>query len=171
MNKKGYVYSSTVQSGVIPPLMQYRDVIAKAPTGTGKTFAFGIPLLEQLDNENKDIQALILAPTRELVLQICNELKELSEFMPKVRVEAIYGGKAIEGQIKALKRHPQIIVATPGRLRDHIERKTVDISKVRTAVLDEADRMLDMGFIEEVTDILNMMPDRKILHCCLPPCR
>ena len=163
LNKKGYVYSSTVQSAVIPPLMQYRDVIAKAPTGTGKTFAFGIPLLEQLDNENKDIQALILAPTRELVIQICDELKELSEFLPKVRIEAIYGGKAIEGQIKALKRHPQIIVATPGRLRDHIERKTIDISKVRTAVLDEADRMLDMGFIEEVTGILNMMPDRKNL--------
>ncbi len=163
LNKKEYIYSSTVQSDVIPPLMEYKDVIAKAPTGTGKTFAFGIPLLEQLDYENKEIQALILAPTRELVIQICEELKDLSEFMPKVKIEAIYGGKPIEGQIKALKRNPQIIVATPGRLKDHIDRKTLDISKVRTAVLDEADRMLDMGFIEEVTKILNMMPNRKNL--------
>ncbi|MFA5341091.1 MAG: DEAD/DEAH box helicase [Clostridia bacterium] len=163
LNKKEYVYSSTVQSGVIPPLMEFKDVIAKAPTGTGKTFAFGIPLLEQLDYENKEIQALILAPTRELVIQICEELKDLSEFIPKVKIEAIYGGKPIEGQIRALKRNPQILVATPGRLKDHIDRKTIDISNVRTAVLDEADRMLDMGFIDEVTKILNMMPNRRNL--------
>ncbi|HOD92534.1 MAG TPA: DEAD/DEAH box helicase [Clostridia bacterium] len=163
LNKKEYVYSSTVQSDVIPPLMEYKDVIAKAPTGTGKTYAFGIPLLEQLDYDNKEVQALILAPTRELVIQICEELKDLSEFIPRVKIEAIYGGKAIESQIKALKRNPQIIVATPGRLKDHIERKTINISNVRTAVLDEADRMLDMGFIEEVTNILNMMPNRRNL--------
>ena len=143
--------------------MEYRDVIAKAPTGTGKTFAFGIPLIEQMDYDNKDIQALILAPTRELVIQIRDELTDLSAFMPKVRIEAIYGGKAIDVQIKALKRSPQIIVATPGRLKDHIERKTIDISNVRTAVLDEADRMLDMGFIEDVTSILNLMKNRKNL--------
>ena len=163
LNKKEYVYSSTVQSDVIPPLMEYKDVIAKAPTGTGKTYAFGIPLLEQLDYDNKEVQALILAPTRELVIQICEELKDLSEFIPRVKIEAIYGGKAIESQIKALKRNPQIIVATPGRLKDHIERKTINISNVRTAVLDEADRMLDMGFIEEVLNILNMMPNRRNL--------
>jgi|LSQX01.2.fsa_nt_gb ATP-dependent RNA helicase DeaD len=163
LEKKNYIHSSTVQADVIPPLMEYRDVIAKAPTGTGKTFAFGIPLIEQMDYDNKDIQALILAPTRELVIQIRDELTDLSAFMPKVRIEAIYGGKAIDVQIKALKRSPQIIVATPGRLKDHIERKTIDISNVRTAVLDEADRMLDMGFIEDVTSILNLMKNRKNL--------
>lgn len=163
LDKKQYVFSSAVQSDIIPPLMQYKDVIAKAPTGTGKTFAFGIPLIEQLDYDNKNIQALILAPTRELVMQIRDELADLSEFMPRVRVEAIYGGKVIDAQIKALRKNPQIVVATPGRLKDHIDRKTIDISNVRTAILDEADRMLDMGFIEEVSNILNLMKNRKNL--------
>ncbi|MFA7672376.1 MAG: DEAD/DEAH box helicase [Clostridia bacterium] len=163
LEKKQYVFSSTVQTDSIPPLMEYKDIIAKAPTGTGKTFAFGIPLLEQLDYSLTNVQALILAPTRELVMQIADDLKELSQFMPDVRIEAIYGGKAIDYQIKALARHPQIVVATPGRLKDHMDRKTIDISKVRTAVLDEADRMLDMGFIDEVTKILDSMKKRRNL--------
>lgn len=163
LDKKGYSHSSSVQSLVIPHMLEYKDVIAKAPTGTGKTFAFGIPILEQLNFKQKEPQALILAPTRELVIQITDEMMMLQEFMSGVKIEAIYGGKPIDKQITALSKKPQIIVATPGRLIDHINRNTIDLSKVRTCVLDEADRMLDMGFIEEVSGILKLLKGRKNL--------
>jgi ATP-dependent RNA helicase DeaD len=144
----------------IPPLLEWRDIIAKAPTGTGKTFAFGIPIVEHADVDYPYLQALILAPTRELALQISSELRDVSEFKQGIRVACLYGGQPIGSQINALKRKPQIVVATPGRLLDHVQRRTIFLDTVETVVLDEADRMLDMGFLKDVTKILDMMPNR-----------
>ena len=163
INKKGYVRATPVQAGAIPYFMEWKDVIAKAPTGTGKTFAFGIPMVEHIDPESDAVQALVLAPTRELALQIQDELRDLCEFKEGVRSVCLYGGAPIEKQITTLKKHPQIVVATPGRLMDHMKRRTVKLDKVETVVLDEADRMLDMGFIHDVTRILDQIKSRKNL--------
>ena len=163
VHKKGYQTCTPVQSESIPPLMNYQDLIAKAPTGTGKTFAFGIPIIEHVDPQNEQVQALILAPTRELAIQICAELKELAAFKPGVRSLCVYGGQPLNTQILLLKKHPQIIVATPGRLKDHLDRRTIRLDNVQTVVLDEADRMLDMGFYKDVTGILDLTPSRKNL--------
>ena len=163
IDKKGYVRATPVQAGAIPYFMEWRDVIAKAPTGTGKTFAFGIPMVEHIDPESDAVQALVLAPTRELALQIQDELRDLCEFKEGVRSVCLYGGAPIEKQITTLKKHPQIGVATPGRLMDHMKRRTVKLDKVETVVLDEADRMLDMGFIHDVTRILDQIKSRKNL--------
>ncbi len=161
IEKKGYVQATPVQAGAIPYFMDWKDVIAKAPTGTGKTFAFGIPMVEHIDPENGVVQALVLAPTRELAVQIQEELRDLCEFKEGVRSVCLYGGAPIEGQIKALKKNPQIVVATPGRLMDHMKRRTVRLDGVQTVVLDEADRMLDMGFVRDVTRILDQIRHRK----------
>ena len=163
IEKKGYVQATPVQSGAIPYFMEWKDVIAKAPTGTGKTFAFGIPMVEHIDPENADVQALVLAPTRELAIQIQDELRDLCAFKEGVRVVCLYGGQPIDRQINQLKKSPQIVVATPGRLMDHMKRRTVRLDKVQTVVLDEADRMLDMGFVRDVTHILDTMPKRRNL--------
>ncbi|MCD8143547.1 MAG: DEAD/DEAH box helicase [Clostridiales bacterium] len=136
---------------------------SQGPTGTGKTFAFGIPVVEHTDPAQTAVTTLILAPTRELALQIRDDLRELSQFKPGIRVTCLYGGQPIEKQLKQLKEKPQIVVATPGRLMDCKKRKAVRLDKVETVILDEADRMLDMGFIEDVTKILDMMPQRKNL--------
>ena len=161
--QKGFETATPIQGGAIPFLMDWKDVVAKAPTGTGKTFAFGIPILEHIDMENDSVQALILAPTRELAIQIRDELRDLCTYLHGVRSVCLYGGQPIEKQIKQLKSRPQIVVATPGRLMDHQKRRTVRLDHVKTVVLDEADRMLDMGFIDDVTKILDSMPNRKNL--------
>ena len=163
IDKKGYVQATPVQAGAIPYFMDWKDVIAKAPTGTGKTFAFGIPMVEHVDPAGEDVQALVLAPTRELAVQIQEELRDLCEFKEGVRTVCLYGGAPIDKQITTLKKRPQIVVATPGRLMDHMKRRTVKLDKVQTVVLDEADRMLDMGFIHDVTRILDKIPHRKNL--------
>ncbi len=163
LEKKGYETSTPIQAGCIPPMLEWRDVTAKAPTGTGKTFAFGIPMIEHIDMDSDQVQAVVLAPTRELALQITAEMRELAQFKPGVRMVCLYGGQPIGKQIDALKKRPQIVVATPGRLQDHMKRRTVRIDKVQTAVLDEADRMLDMGFIHDVTKLLDQMKARKNL--------
>ena len=163
IQKKGYVQATPVQGGAIPYFMEYRDVIAKAPTGTGKTFAFGIPMVEHTDPQDTQITGLVLAPTRELAIQIRDELRDLCAFKEGVRVVCLYGGQPIDKQITQLKKNPQIVVATPGRLMDHMKRRTVRLDKVETVVLDEADRMLDMGFVRDVTHILDKMPKRKNL--------
>ena len=161
LEQKGYGYPTTIQAEAIPPFMQWKDVIAKAPTGTGKTFAFGIPMIEHIDADSEDLQALILAPTRELALQIGDELNGLLPyFNDTIRVTVVYGGQRMEPQIKALARHPHIVVATPGRLADHYNRKNLRLDKIRTVILDEADRMLDMGFFDDVTKILNKIKNR-----------
>ena len=161
IDKKGYVQATPVQAGAIPYFMQWKDVIAKAPTGTGKTFAFGIPMVEHIDPTSEDVQALVLAPTRELAVQIQEELRDLCEFKEGVRTVCLYGGAPIDKQINTLKKRPQIVVATPGRLMDHMKRRTVRLDKVQTVVLDEADRMLDMGFVRDVTRILDQLKHRK----------
>lgn len=155
LKKKNIENTTPVQAAVIPAMLEGKDIIAKAPTGTGKTFAFGIPILERIDAADSKVQALILAPTRELALQIAAELRFLSERKQGVKVTSIYGGQSIELQIKNLKKGSQIVVATPGRLLDHLGRRTIRLDAVKTAVLDEADRMVDMGFFKEVTKILD----------------
>ena len=163
LEKKGYGYPTRIQAEAIPPFLQWRDVIAKAPTGTGKTFAFGIPMIEHIDAESDDLQGLILAPTRELAIQICDEMRSLLAFYKNIRVAVVYGGAKIEGQIKQLQKFPQIVVATPGRLMDHYKRKTLRLDKVKTVILDEADRMLDMGFFDDVTKIIEKIRNRRNL--------
>ncbi len=163
LEKKGYGYPTTIQAEAIPHFMQWKDVIAKAPTGTGKTFAFGIPMIEHIDPECPDVQGLILAPTRELAIQIGDELRGLLTYYNGIRVAVLYGGAGIGGQIKALEKKPQIVVATPGRLMDHYNRKTVRLDKIQTVVLDEADRMLDMGFFKDVTRIIDKVKNRRNL--------
>ncbi|MBR2890609.1 MAG: DEAD/DEAH box helicase [Oscillospiraceae bacterium] len=163
LEKKGYGWPTTIQQQAIPHFMQWKDVIAKAPTGTGKTFAFGIPMIEHIDPESGDVQGLILAPTRELAIQIGDELRSLLTYFQNIRVAVLYGGAGIGGQIKQLEKKPQIVVATPGRLMDHYNRKTIRLDKIQTVVLDEADRMLDMGFFKDVTRIIDKIKNRKNL--------
>ncbi|MCI2057635.1 MAG: DEAD/DEAH box helicase [Oscillibacter sp.] len=163
IEKRKLTMTTPVQAGCIPPMMEWRDVIAKAPTGTGKTFAYGIPIIEHVDTEDESVQAVILSPTRELALQITDELRDLGEFKPGVRSVCLYGGQPIGRQIDMLKKRPQIVVATPGRLADHMKRRTVRVDTAKTVVLDEADRMLDMGFIHDVTRLLDRMNKRKNL--------
>ena len=161
LEKKGYGWPTTIQAEAIPHFMQWKDVIAKAPTGTGKTFAFGIPMIEHIDGASDALQGLILAPTRELAIQIGDELRSLLTYFEGIRVAVLYGGAGIGGQIKALEKKPQIVVATPGRLMDHYNRHTVRLDKIQTVVLDEADRMLDMGFFKDVTRILDKIKNKK----------
>ena len=163
LEKKGYGYPTTIQQEAIPHFMQWKDVIAKAPTGTGKTFAFGIPMIEHVDPERPDVQGLILAPTRELAIQIGDELRGLLTYYQGIRVAVLYGGAGIVGQAKQLEKKPQIVVATPGRLMDHYNRKNIRLDKIQTVVLDEADRMLDMGFFKDVTKIIEKVKNRKNL--------
>ncbi len=158
LHKMGIEAPTPVQQQAIPPMLEGQDVIAKAPTGTGKTCAFGIPLLECVDLQCPDVQAVILCPTRELCLQITEELRALAAYIPQVRIAAIYGGQPIPKQVAALKKNPHIVVATPGRLLDHMGRGNVSLGGVYTAVLDEADEMLKMGFIRDVRRILNTTP-------------
>ncbi len=160
LEKKGYGYPTQIQEEAIGPLMEWKDVIAKAPTGTGKTFAFGIPVIEHIDPESDSVQAAILAPARELALQIGDELRSLLAFKKNIRVAVLYGGQLLESQARALKRNPQIIVATPGRLMDHYKRKNIRFDAIKTVILDEADRMLDMGFFKDVTGIIEKMKNR-----------
>ena len=162
----GFVSPMPVQEEVIPHLLQHsdQDLIALAQTGTGKTAAFGLPLLQRLDVENKATQALILSPTRELCLQITDDLRDFSKYMPEVRVVPVYGGTDIMLQIKSLQRGAQIIVATPGRLLDLMGRGKVQLEQVHNVVLDEADEMLNMGFSESINAIFEGIPqDRNTL--------
>lgn len=163
LEKKGYGYPTTIQAQAIPEFMQWKDVIAKAPTGTGKTFAFGIPMIEHVDTVCEGVQGLILAPTRELAIQIGDELRGLLTYYQGIRVAVLYGGAGIVGQTKQLEKKPQIVVATPGRLMDHYKRKSIRLDQIRTVVLDEADRMLDMGFFKDVTGIIEKIKNRKNL--------
>lgn len=161
----GFEYPMPVQERVIPRLLgDANDIIALAQTGTGKTAAFGLPLLQRIDPADHTPQALILAPTRELCLQIGSDLADFSKYIPDVKVLPVYGGSSIESQIRGLKKGVQIIVATPGRLIDLIKRGVVRLDGVHTVVLDEADEMLNMGFLESLEEILSYVPqERKML--------
>lgn len=158
----GFKEPMPVQAEVIPTLIENpSDLVGLAQTGTGKTAAFGLPVLHHIDPKIRNVQALVLCPTRELCLQISRDMRSYAEFIPGVKIAAIYGGASIDIQIRQLNEGPQIIVATPGRLNDMIRRKKVDLSKVDWAVLDEADEMLDMGFQEDVDTILETTPKEK----------
>jgi len=154
----GFEEATPIQSLAIPKILAHKDVTGQAQTGTGKTAAFGIPLLENLDSDDKRLQAIILCPTRELAIQVAEELRKLSTYLPKINVLPVYGGQPIERQIKALHKGIQVIIGTPGRVMDHIDRKTIDLTNVKTVILDEADEMLDMGFREDIEYIVEDIP-------------
>lgn len=158
----GFESPSEVQEKAIPVLLsQETDIVALAQTGTGKTAAFGFPMIQKIDAKSKTTQGLILSPTRELCLQIANELKQYAKYYPSLNVAAIYGGASITEQASQVRRGAQILVATPGRMKDMISRKMVNISKIQYCVLDEADEMLNMGFYEDIKEILSHTPQEK----------
>ena len=155
----GFETPSEVQQKAIPTLLESeRDLVALAQTGTGKTAAFGFPMLQKIDVNSRTTQGLILSPTRELCLQITNEMKLYGKYLNGLNVTAIYGGSSITEQARQVKRGAQIIVATPGRMKDMISRNLVDITKIQYAVLDEANEMLNMGFYDDINDILKDTP-------------
>ena len=164
VREMGFQEPSTIQAKTIPLMMNGQDINAIAPTGTGKTCAFGIPMLEYVQLKDSRIQEVVLAPTRELALQIGEELTKLAKFIDGVRIAVIYGGQSISRQITALKRRPQIVIATPGRMLDHMQRGNIRLNAVHTMVLDEADEMLNMGFVKDVTKIIEATPlDRQLV--------
>jgi len=164
VTEMGFEEASPIQSETIPVILSGKDVIGQAQTGTGKTAAFAIPVIEKLDMDSVFIQALVLCPTRELVIQVTEEFRKLMKFKKNISdsaVVAVYGGQEIDRQFKALKKKPFIIVGTPGRIMDHMRRKSISFSKVSMVVLDEADEMLDMGFREDIEFILNETPSTR----------
>lgn len=155
----GFEHMTPIQEQTIPLFMTGRDIIGQAQTGTGKTAAFGIPILQKIDSADRSLQAVILCPTRELAMQAADELRKFARYMDSIKVLPVYGGQEIYKQIKNLKTGVQIVVGTPGRVMDHMRRRTMKFDKVHTVVLDEADEMLNMGFREDIETILKEMPD------------
>lgn len=169
--RMGFEEATPIQEGTITFGMEGRDVIGQAQTGTGKTAAFGIPIIEKIDVNNPAVQALVIAPTRELAIQVSEEIYKIG-YGRRARVLTVYGGQEIGRQIRALRNNPQIVVGTPGRILDHINRKTLKLSNVNTLVLDEADEMLNMGFIEDINTILASVPDTRqtlLFSATMPP--
>lgn len=160
LEEMNFVHPTPIQLEAIPLLLQGVDLVGQAKTGTGKTAAFGIPILENINIEEKTVQALILVPTRELAVQVCEELAKLGKYI-RASILPVYGGQEIERQLGPLKAGANIVVGTPGRVIDHLNRKTLNLHKVKTVVLDEADRMLDMGFIDDVGVILGYCPIKR----------
>lgn len=157
LNNMGFEEPTPIQEKAIPIAMGQQDLIGQAQTGTGKTAAYGIPLIEKMEGAKEKVQGLVLTPTRELAIQVAEELNKIAQYTD-VHVLPIYGGQDIERQIRGLKKRPQIIVATPGRLKDHMDRRTIRLDELRMIVLDEADEMLNMGFIEDIEEILEATP-------------
>ncbi len=157
----GFEETTTIQAQSIPYMLEGRDVIGQAPTGTGKTAAFGITVLERIDSKSKGLQAVILCPTRELAIQVAGELKKISKYKTGIEILPIYGGQPIDRQIKALKKGVQIITGTPGRVMDHLDRRTLKMDGVKIIILDEADEMLDMGFREDIETIMKKIPEQR----------
>lgn len=157
VTEMGFSEMTPIQQQAIPLLMEGRDVIGQAQTGTGKTAAFGIPMLQRVEEENRNLQGLILCPTRELAIQAAEELRKFSKYMHGIKMVPIYGGQDITRQIKALKGGAQIIVGTPGRVMDHMRRHTIKLQDIKMVVLDEADEMLNMGFREDMETILSQI--------------
>lgn len=157
----GFEEASPIQAKAIPVQMEGLDIIGQAQTGTGKTAAFGIPLLQKIDPKSKKLQAVALCPTRELAIQVAEEIRNLAKYMHGVKVLPIYGGQDIVKQIRSLKDGTQIIIGTPGRVMDHMRRKTVKFDHVHTVIMDEADEMLNMGFLEDMETILSQLPEER----------
>jgi len=171
VKRMGFEEATPIQEGTIRFAIEGRDVLGQAQTGTGKTAAFGIPLIEKIDPKNPNIQALVIAPTRELAIQVSEELYKIG-YDKRVKLLSVYGGQEIGRQIRALKNRPQIIVGTPGRIIDHINRRTLKLEDVQTLVLDEADEMLNMGFIDDINSILENVPSERqtlLFSATMPP--
>lgn len=172
VTEMGFEAASPIQAKAIPVQMEGLDIIGQAQTGTGKTAAFGIPLLQKVDPKSKKLQAIALCPTRELAIQVAEEVRKLAKYMHGVKVLPIYGGQDIVKQIRSLKDGTQIIIGTPGRVMDHMRRKTVKFDHVQTVVLDEADEMLNMGFLEDMETILSQLPEERqtvMFSATMPP--
>lgn len=161
VSEMGFEYMSPIQKAAIPVMLEGKDIIGQAQTGTGKTAAFGIPLLQQVDPANKHLQAVVLCPTRELAMQAADDIRDFAKYMFGIKVLAVYGGQDISRQIKALSAGVQIVVGTPGRVMDHMRRHTMKMKDVKVLVLDEADEMLDMGFRDDIETILQGMPEER----------
>ncbi|MEG6612155.1 DEAD/DEAH box helicase [Pseudoclostridium thermosuccinogenes] len=157
----GFEELTPIQSLAIPHILEGKDVLGQAQTGTGKTCAFGIPAIEMVDAGSEEVQVLIICPTRELAIQISEELKHVSKYKSNIGILPIYGGQPIDRQIYALKKRPQIIIGTPGRIMDHLRRKTLKLAGLKMVILDEADEMLNMGFREDIDTILEKVPEEK----------
>lgn len=162
--KNGIKSPTKIQEDSIPYILRGTDVIGEAKTGTGKTLAFLLPTIQNIDEDSKDTQVLVISPTRELALQITDEAKNLTKATHK-RVLAAYGGKDVSSQVNKLKQAIHMVIATPGRLLDHIERRSIDLSKIRTVIIDEADQMLLMGFKNEITEIMKYVPKKAQVLC------
>ena len=157
ISELGFETPMPIQEMVIPHLLnEDGDVVGLAQTGTGKTAAFGLPVLQRINPDSDTTQALVIAPTRELCLQIAGDLADFSKYQDKIRILPVYGGSSIDSQIRALRKGGQVIVATPGRLIDLIKRGEVRLDNVHTVILDEADEMLNMGFLDDITEILTL---------------
>jgi len=168
----GFEEASPIQAQAIPVQAEGRDIVGQAQTGTGKTAAFGIPMLQKIDPKVKKLQAVALCPTRELAIQVADEIRRLAKYMHGVKVLPIYGGQDIVKQIRSLKDGTQIIIGTPGRVMDHMRRKTVKFENVHTVIMDEADEMLNMGFLEDMETILSQLPDERqtvMFSATMPP--
>lgn len=171
LKRMGFEEATPIQEGTIKYALEGRDIIGQAQTGTGKTAAFGIPIIEKVNTKSTDIQALIIAPTRELAIQVSEELYKIG-YDKRVKILSVYGGQDISRQIRALKNKPHIIVGTPGRIIDHINRRTLKLENVQTLVLDEADEMLNMGFIDDINAILEKVPEERqtlLFSATMPP--
>jgi len=158
----GYQEMTAIQSAALPVMLERRDVIAQALTGSGKTAAFGLALLALLDAQSPRLQSLVLCPTRELAEQVCKELRALARFIPNLKILSLCGGVPVGVQINSLVHEPQVVVGTPGRLIDLLDKNALKLDALQSVVLDEADRMLDMGFLEQVTHILGFTPDSRL---------
>src|SRR6187549_16540 len=168
----GYETPSAIQAATIPSLLAGRDVVGLAQTGTGKTAAFALPILDRLDLSQKTPQALVLAPTRELAIQVCEAFEKYAAHIKGVHVLPVYGGQAYGVQLSALRRGVHVVVGTPGRIMDHLAKGTLDLTQLKYLVLDEADEMLKMGFAEDVETILASTPDDKqvaLFSATMPP--
>lgn len=157
----GYENATPIQAEAIPYVLSGKDMIGQSKTGTGKTASYGLPLIEKIDPMNKHVQAIVLCPTRELAVQVSEEMRKFTKYKENVKNIAIYGGQSIENQIKLLKKGVQIVIGTPGRVMDHMRRKTLKLDNVKTVVLDEADEMLNMGFEEDIETILKEIPEER----------
>ncbi len=173
VNELGFEEATEIQAQSIPLLLEGRDVIGRSNTGTGKTAAFGIPAIESISrDENKGVEVLILCPTRELAMQACEEIKKFSRYMKWIKPCAVYGGASMEKQIHELKRGANIVVGTPGRVMDHMDRRTLKLQNLKTIILDEADEMLNMGFREDIESILQKIPEERqtvLFSATMPP--
>ena len=170
VQRAGFEEATPIQEGTIPLALEGKDVIGQAQTGTGKTAAFGLPMLQKIDTSAKEVQGLVIAPTRELAIQTQEELYRLGRDK-KVKVQVVYGGADIGRQIRSLKERPHIVVGTPGRLLDHINRRTLKLGNIETLVLDEADEMLNMGFLEDIEAIISKTPAERQTYCFQQLCQ